>query len=629
MPRVPTYDQFTVAPSEAAAPRFSAPDMPIVAGKEALAIGEGMMKAGTALSAMAEKAQLEADQLRVIDSTNEAVKAQMALTYDKTNGFLNLKGKQALERPDGKPLDIEYTEKFENQLAIIEEKLGNDQQKKLFRQSTASLTKQFIGSVNNHVAAEYKDYQTATFNGTIDVSTQKMALNFGDPTIIAEQQKLITSAVAARDKNLPEEQRAANLVKALSPGNTAVVSSAIEAGNHAYAKEFLLQNSAFITPENRLHLAKAVELGGFEERTQGYAEKFLSEAKGDFKTAIELARTKLSGKDEDRTVERLKVRADEAKQVDPKQVQAESERILAASKGDVKAALTLAREQLDGTLEDTVVSKITQMDAQNTAVREREQRAAKESGWDAYNKSGSFSKVPKTILAAMDPTDVASLKEHAENRIYSQTVRGAAAEERRERELYKKAAPEYLALVSDPDKLSSMSPTDIIALQPKLGTQHTQALLNKREQLENREGKLTAKMDNDQFNAIANEYGLDPFAKNKSKSQKEVLGMVKSRVDMLLEQAAKNKRSPLTKDEKADIMRNGMKQEVEIDGLIWNETKPALTLTPKEMEKVIVPSGDRTAIIEALKQAYKKNRDPQYEPTEANIRRMYVKGLSQ
>lgn len=81
---------------------------------------------------MPKKMQAEANQLRVIDATNEAVKAQLALTYDKDNGFLNFKGKAALERPDNKPLDVEFTEKFENQLAIIEEKLGNDQQKKLF-----------------------------------------------------------------------------------------------------------------------------------------------------------------------------------------------------------------------------------------------------------------------------------------------------------------------------------------------------------------------------------------------------------------------------------------------------------------------------------------------------------------
>jgi len=627
VPRVPTYDQFTVQPSDAALPRFNAPDMPVTAGKAALAAGEGMMQAGGALSAIAQNAQREADQLRVIDSTNQAVKAQMYLTYDQKDGFLNLKGENALKRPDGKPLDIEYTEKFENQLAIIEEKLGNDNQKKMFRVATAGLTRQFIGSINAHVGAEYKEFQTATFNGTIDVSTQKMTLNWGDPNIVAEQQNLIKSAVAARDKDLPEEQRQANLVKALSPGNSAVVSSAIDAGNVLYAKEYLLQNAQYITPENRLVLSKAVEMGNFEERTQTLAEQIYTEAKGDKTKALEIARTKLSGKEEDKTIERLKVRFAEDNEVDPKQVQAQSEKYIAASNGNVKVALELARKELEGKLEDTVVAKISAMDAENTAVREREQKAAKEAGWNAYNQTGSFSKIPKTVLAAMDPTDQAMLKEHAENRIYNQTIRGQAAEERKQRELYRKAAPEYLALANDPDKLEKMTATDIIALSPRLGIQHTEALLKRREQLENREGKLTAKMDNDQFNAIANEYGLEPFAKNKTKSQKEVLGLVKSRVDALLEQAAKEKRGPLTKDEKADIVRNAMKQEVEIDGLIWNDRKPALTITPKEAEKVVVPAAERASIIEALRQAYKKNPSAEYEPNEANIRRLYIRGL--
>ena len=627
MPKVPTYDQFTIQPSDAAMPRFNAPDMPIVAGKEAAAVGEGMIKVGTALSAAAEKAAQDANQIRVIDATNEAVKAQMYLTYDQKDGFLNFKGKAALERPDNKPLDVEYTERLQGQLEAIENKLGNNDQKRMFKQVSAQITRQFMGNVNQHVAAEFKDYQTGTLNGSIDVATQKMTLSFGEPAVVAEQQRVIAAAVAERDKSLPEEQRQANLIKALSPGNSAVVSAAVDAGNTLYAREFLKQNAEFITPENRLVLAKAVELGGFEERTQNYADQYIKEAKGDYKAAIELARTKLSGKDEDRTVERIKGRAEEGKQIDAKQVQSEAERIITANPKDVSAQLAAARKELEGDLENQVIAKISAMDAETTAIRERKQKAAKELGYAEYNKTGSFAKIPKSILAEMDPNDVTNLREFAQNRIYNQTVRGQAAEERRERELYRKAAPEYLALANDPDKLERMSTTDIIAMQGKLGLQHTEALLKRREQLQNREGKLTAKMDNDQFNAIANEYGLNPFAKSKSKSDKEVLGLVKSRVDMMLEDAVKRKRAPLTKDEKADIMRDAFKQDVEIDGLFWNSTKPAITMTPKDAEKVVVPKGDRVQILEALKAGYKKYKTKEYEPTEENIRRMYIQGL--
>lgn len=737
MPKVPTYDQFTVPLSDAAMPRVTAPDMPIVAGKEALALGEGAMRTARFADQYAEKVRDEANQLRVIDATNEAVKAQLALTYDKDNGFLNFKGKAALERPDNKPLDVEYTEKFENQLAIIEEGLGNEQQKKLFRQASAGLARQFMGSVNSHVAAEYKEYQVGVQNGVIDVATQKMALNWGDPKMVAEQQSLIKAAQAERDKNLSPEQREANLIKALSPGNTAVVSSAVDAGNTTYAKEYLLQNAAYITPENRLVLARAVETGDFEERTQklaqdiykeadgdltkaldiarerlkgkdedrtierlkvrfgeadkdiekrtqGYADQYLEQTKGDYKAAIDLARKDLSGADEDRTVERLKVRQLEVKQetdntseertqklaediyteakgdkatalrlarerlqgkdqdktierlkvrfaedkepVDPTKVQTETERILAASKGDVKAALALARQELEGELENSVVQKITQMDTENVALRERRQREAKEAGFAAYNKVGSFYKIPPTVLAAMDPTDVANLKQFAENRAYTLTARGEAEERRRNEKLYRTAAPEFLALYSNIDKLETMTTTDILALEPRLGPQHTESLLKRREQIENREGKLTARIDDDQFKAIANEYGLNPYNKP-TKKQREVLGLVQSRVDMMLEDAVKKKRQPLTKEEKARIMRDAMKQEVEIDGLIWNDTKAAITLTPQEEAKVVVPPADRKQIVQALQEAYKASKSPEYAPTEENIRRLYIKGL--
>lgn len=683
VPKVPTYDQFTVQPSDAALPRFSAPDMPIVAGKDATAVGEGMMKLGNAASHYAEKMQAEANQLRVIDATNEAVKAQLALTYDKDNGFLNFKGKAALERPDNKPLDVEFTEKFENQLAIIEEKLGNDQQKKLFRQASASLTRQFMGSVNSHVAAEYKEFQTATLNGSIDVATQKMTMNWGDPNVVAEQQNLIKAAQAERDKNLPPEQREANLVKALSPGNTAVISAAVDAGNTTYAKEYLLQNAQYITPENRLVLAKAVETGDFEARTQKIAQDIYKESNGDLTTALKIARERTSGKEEDRTVERLKilVAEDEAKKTkdlelstqklaqdifkeakgdnakalelarerktgkeqdrlverlkvlfaeakeppSAKKVQTEAERFLAASKGDVKDALALARNELEGELENSVVQKITQMDTETVALRERRQREAKEAGYAAYNKAGSFSKIPATVLSAMDPTDRASLQVFAENRAYTQTLRGEAAERRHNEKLYRTAAPEFLKLYSDVEKLEKMSPTDIILLEPKMGLQHVQTLLNRREQLQNREGRLTAKMDDDQFKAIATEYGFNAY--KPTAKQKEVLGLLQSRVDMMLEDAAKKKRGPLSKEEKAAIMKDAMKQEVEIDGFFFNSTKPALTLTPAEEAKVIVPAGERKIIVETLRELYNTNKSAEYAPTEENIRKLYIRGL--
>lgn len=604
-------------------PRVTAPDMPIVAGKEAIAIGEGMIKAGTAVTAIAEKAAQEADQIRVIDATNEAVKAQLGLTYDKDNGFLNLKGKAALERPDNKPLDIEYTERFENQLAVIEEKLGNDRQKKLFRQASAGLTRQFIGNVNQHMAAEYREYQTGTLNGSIDVATQKMALNWGDTKVVAEQQRLIGAAVAERDKNMPEEQRQANLVKALSPGNTAVISAAVDAGNTTYAKEYLLQNAQYITPENRLVLSKAVEIGDFESRTQTYAEKYITEAKGDFKLAIDLARKNLSGKDEDKTVERLKVRAEEGKQVDAKQVQTEAERIISANPNSVEAQLAAARKELDGELENSVIQKISGMDAEKTVIRERGQKKAREEAFGFFNKSG-FGSIPATVLARMDPEDVDKMRQLQESRNYTRTIQGEANERRRQQRLYKDAAPEFLALYSNLDKLEKMTPEQILLLEPKLGEQHVRTLLDRNQTLQNVEGKRTAKMDDDQFNAIALKYDMNPF--KPSKKQKETLALVHSRVDMELEAAAKRKRQPLTKEEKEKIMIDALKVEVEIDGLIWNDTKPVIMLTPEEAAKVVIPAAERKQVVEALRLRYKRNPIPENEPTEDNIRGLFLEG---
>lgn len=797
MPKVPTYDQFTVQSSDAAMPRVSAPDMPVLAGKESMAIGEGMIKAGTALSAMAEKAALEADQIRVIDATNQAVKAQLALTFDKDNGFINIKGKNALERPDpNKPLDLEFTEKFENQLRDIEKNLGNDQQKKLFRQASATLTRQFMGNVNQHVAAEYKDYQIGTLNGSIDVATQKMALDWGTPAVVMEQQRVITAAVAERDKNLSPEQREANLVKALSPGNSAIITAAVDAGNITYAEEFLKQNAANITPENRLVLSRAVALGDIEsrvqetaekylkqadgdfdkaitlirentkgkieigavaevkirlsekdaqnnknrqertqgiaikylseanndharaitlvmenvkgqdqddaitrikamesydqiqknnnreERTQGYVDWFLAKNQGDIKLARDQARKDLSGIDRDRTIERLnvleaekkqekdstidersqiaaqdiydrakgdpttafelarnkykgkdqtavlqllKTRFDEDSRVDPKKIQTEAERIIAQNPNSIEAQLAAARKDFAGEFENSLITAIQARQTQQDNIRENAYKAALSEAFVFYGKGG-YGSIPASVLSRLDPQKRVELKALDEDRQYRATVRGQANADRRERELNKKSAPEFLALYSDLDKLEKMTAPEILLLEPRLGEAHVRTLLDRNVTLQNAEGKRTAKMDDDQFKAVANELGLNPFDKPSNK-QKEVLGIVRAKVDMVLEDAAKKKRAPLSREEKADIMRNAFKQEVEIDGLIWNDKQPAITLTPEQQRKVVVPATDRAQIIKALKAGYDKYKTKDYEPTEDNIRRMYIQGL--
>jgi soluble lytic murein transglycosylase len=132
MPTVPTYDSFQV--SEATLPQVQsrAPQTPDTAARQAQQIGQTLTAVGNESGRIALQMQQEANQLRVDDALNKAKEAAMRLTYDKDAGFQNIKGINALERPDGRPLADEYGDTLRKQLNDITANLGNDMQRQAF-----------------------------------------------------------------------------------------------------------------------------------------------------------------------------------------------------------------------------------------------------------------------------------------------------------------------------------------------------------------------------------------------------------------------------------------------------------------------------------------------------------------
>ncbi len=356
MPRVPTYDNFTAMPSTLPQVRVQAQDMPDVAGQQLQNTGRALGQAGSELSRIALDAAREANQVRVNDAMNRAVQAKLKLTYDPDGGFVHLKGDAALTRPDGKGLDAEYGDRFKQQLDAIEQGLGNDAQRMAFRQQAGQLATQFQGSLTTHVAKEFGDYQVSVQQGTISTAQQQMALAWGDAEAVTQSQGAIKAAVAeqGRIRGWSGQQTQAAMVEALSPGHVAVVASAIDAGKLDYAREYMKQVGAELTPGARLQLTKTLDAGDFEMRTQGYTEQFLGQAKG-----------------------------------------------------DAAAALALAREKLTGKEEDAVVNRIKTFDAEQSALRERAQRTAADTAWK-YVAAGKSP--PASVMAALDGRDEVAIR---------------------------------------------------------------------------------------------------------------------------------------------------------------------------------------------------------------------------
>lgn len=361
MPRVPTYDNFTVAPSTQPQVYARVPNAPDVAGQQAQQMGQGLMSAGSAVGRIALDMQQQANQVRVNDAMNKAVQAKLRLTYDQNEGFVHLKGDSALTRPDGKLLDDEYVGKLSKNLEEIEVGLGNDAQRLAFRQQANQMVEQFRGSLTSHVAKEFFDHQISSQEGTIKTAHDQMALGWGDAGVVKQSVDAIKGAVVelGRLRGLSSRQVEANLVEALSPGHTTVIASAIDGGKLDYAREYFKQVGAELTPQARLQITKALDAGDFEARTQDAAD-----------------------------------------------------RIYAKHEGDVAAALVEVRATMSGKDEDAVVTRIKQFDSERVALRERVQKDASDQAWNIYAKTGRMP--PPSIQAAMDGKDLVALRRTAQ-----------------------------------------------------------------------------------------------------------------------------------------------------------------------------------------------------------------------
>lgn len=356
MPRVPTYDNFTALPSTLPQVQVRAPDMPDVAGAQAREAGQNLMRAGGEINRIALDAAREANQGRINDAMNKAVQAKLKLTYDPNEGFVHLKGDAALTRPDGKPLDVEYGDKFTQQIDAIAQGLGNDAQRLAFKQQAGQLVNQFQGSLTSHVAKEFGDYQVSVQDGTIKTATQQMALAWGDAEALGQSVGAIKAVVAeqGRIRGWSGQQTQAAMVEALSPGHVAVVASAIDDGKLDYARQYVKDYNAELTPGARLQLTKTLDEGERETKGQTNAERYLAEAGGDPAKALQLIRQNLTGKDE-----------------------------------------------------DTAANYVKTWDAEKTALRERAQRDAADSAWK-YVAQGKAP--PPSLMAALDGRDAVAIR---------------------------------------------------------------------------------------------------------------------------------------------------------------------------------------------------------------------------
>lgn len=258
MPRVPTYDNFTVSPTGLPGARVDTPTVGD-AGRQLQEMGQNVSQMGRAAATIATDVQNDANKLRVDDAYTQLQNGVMDLEMGD-QGFLRLKGNDALSRPDNKPLDVEYGEKLDAQIIKLRDGLGNDAQKMAFDRMANDTRVSFRRRLDAHTLDQFNVYNQQVQDSRISTSRRDVALNWNNRQQVDRGLESIRGAVAAKFKGAAPEVIADQTVKAISPAHTAVLANAVQANNFQYARDYLAAYGDQMTEDARLNAQKVIDI---------------------------------------------------------------------------------------------------------------------------------------------------------------------------------------------------------------------------------------------------------------------------------------------------------------------------------------------------------------------------------
>jgi soluble lytic murein transglycosylase len=244
MPKVPTYDNFTVAPSSQSGAQIAAPDTSQIGGipaRQAQELGQGLMTAGDVAGRIAASAADKANQVRFDDTANAGKEEAMRLEHDKDVGFSNLRGTNALQRPNGQSLADEYGGKLQSHLSKLAKGLGNDVQRVAFAKFSNELLSGFTARLTKHEADEFRTYSLSTSEGIQSTAKREIELNYNNPESTEAAVNRIRGEVYRQGQLLGKsaEWQEAQARKMTSGAHKVALMSALEKNDVTYADSYL------------------------------------------------------------------------------------------------------------------------------------------------------------------------------------------------------------------------------------------------------------------------------------------------------------------------------------------------------------------------------------------------------
>ena len=369
MATVPVYDLPTQEAGVGNMPAFQAPNvepMRDFTGEQIQKTGQAVQSFGTTVMKIADRLQGELDDAATKELYNNF--AAQADTIETQ--FLTLKGKDAVNAAMKVRTDISAA--FEDQMG----KAQNDVQRIMLRNAANVRLRSAESSIIKHSLVEQREYDVKETGAKVDTLVNdavRYSAGFRNP----QGDFAIYYGAAKKEANVLADklgyeadsaQRQQLILKATNAIHGQAVQAAIDGQNLDNARDYLQRYGNEMTPETFQRATKALEIGTADKREQGLADGIWAETGGNIAAALKIARERLSGKDEDQVVQRLKI-----------------------------------------------------FDSEKTTIIARAQGEAKDKAWRVYAETGDFKKVPATILAGMDGADLASLQRTAKADLEART----------------------------------------------------------------------------------------------------------------------------------------------------------------------------------------------------------------
>lgn len=215
-------DTFRVSPALTNLPMVVAPPVQDAGPQQLVEAGQAITRAGGVAASLYEDALKEQNQVRVTEALTQLTERRNEMTYGEA-GWASQTGKNALKRPDGKTLDEEFGGEFDSTIETLEMSLGNDAQRRMFRENAQRMSLDLRGKIQSHATEQGRTYKLEVNAGVVDTGSRQLALA-ATPEERAEAKALIERGANAifAIKGTPEGDARAEIMRGLlTPGHVA------------------------------------------------------------------------------------------------------------------------------------------------------------------------------------------------------------------------------------------------------------------------------------------------------------------------------------------------------------------------------------------------------------------------